>query len=531
MHDKLKCYVLYGFADKNPNYKSWMADCPFPVEVVDELASDWQPPSDAGLIVTHMHYRWEEVSALARIYKSNRIPILILADGILEYRNTWQNPAVSDGAIFQPVVGHKLACIGRGQARIVEAWNNVGKCEVVGLPRLDQAELQECLPVQDSGIFRILVATASTPAFTDGQRAHVIHSLDCLKKRFDNNPYVNHRKFEVTWRVTSGLDEAIGLTGADGSSSVSLSDAIEMADAVITTPSTLYLESIQKRRPTAILDFNNSPLYVPSAWMITSPAHINPVLSELERPSPSKMQFQEIVLHDQLEIGNSKNRLFTLMEGMVEAGKIARENDQPISLKPRILSDSRFGFQKPSTDFDQQSLYRDNPVQKIDELELLRVELNHAVKRLGQVPAELNEKDQDLVLKSRNIAHLTEAHEDAERRVEMAVKALANKSDHIESLSEKLQQTTDLFQDANARAKKHHHRVNELAQQVLEQNQALLALRTRLVELGVKPDKVVAAAMKDERKDERSVDAGTQAETTAKTEPRIYKFPSARKAA
>ena len=61
-----------------------MQDCPVPCEIVDEYAPDWSVPDDGALVVTHMHYRWEEISALRKIYEENQTPILILADGVLE---------------------------------------------------------------------------------------------------------------------------------------------------------------------------------------------------------------------------------------------------------------------------------------------------------------------------------------------------------------------------------------------------------------------------------------------------------------
>ncbi len=65
------------------------------------------------------------------------IPTLILADGILEYRNTWEHPQLPAGSLFQPVLGHKIACLGRSQARILESWHNGNRCEVTGSPRFD----------------------------------------------------------------------------------------------------------------------------------------------------------------------------------------------------------------------------------------------------------------------------------------------------------------------------------------------------------------------------------------------------------
>ena len=137
-----------------------MDDCSLPCSVVRDFAADWTPPPDAGIVITHMHYRWEELSALRKLTESNRVPVLVLADGVLEYRNTWEHPGIPQGCIFQPVCGHKLACVGRGQARVIESWGNPGRCEVVGMPRLDHLSTNAAPPVRTEGPFRLLIATA-----------------------------------------------------------------------------------------------------------------------------------------------------------------------------------------------------------------------------------------------------------------------------------------------------------------------------------------------------------------------------------
>jgi len=92
---KPKVYILNRFAAENSNYTSWMSDCPSPCQIIDEYSPDWRVADDAGVLVTHMHYRWEEISTLRRVYEQSQVPILILADGILEFRNTWENPGVA----------------------------------------------------------------------------------------------------------------------------------------------------------------------------------------------------------------------------------------------------------------------------------------------------------------------------------------------------------------------------------------------------------------------------------------------------
>lgn len=450
-----------------------MSDCPWECEVVESFASDWQVPADAGIVVTHMHYRWEEISALRRIYETTQVPVLILADGVLEYRNTWENPDIADGSVFQPLIGHKLACIGRSQARTVESWGNVGKCEIVGLPRLDQVANSKYLPVQRDGPFRILIATANTPAFTPAQREKVVESLYLLRQRFDINNTVNGRPVEIIWRLTDGLEKELGFPCVSDplSKPMPLTDAIEMADAVITTPSTLYLESVLKRRPTAILDFNNSPVYVPSAWTITAPAHFNSVICELENPPAAKMLYQRFVLNDQLQHGQpARSRLFELIDSMIQRGIEARNSGCRIELPGRILSDPQYGVQSVEPEFDPISLYPHNPVFGMAEVHRLQQELNQAIARLGQLPLELARKDQDILAKNSDIDRKDAYIEQLVRELnDLLAKKNADidkKNHHIESLAE-------LFETANSKVK-------DLRQRYVEQADVLLEIEKRL---------------------------------------------------
>jgi hypothetical protein len=333
------------------------------------------------------------VHALRRIFEAGRVPILILADGILEYRNLYEHPELADGSIFQPIIGHKLACIGRGQSRIIESWGNVGKCEVVGLPRLDSLGQQAFLPIQDHGPFRLLIATANTPAFNDRQRQAVTESLEHIRLRLEANPRIHGRELQVRWRLTDGLNEELGLPADDGGSpqgSQSIVSAIENADAVITTPSTLYLESVLLGRPTAILDFHNTPHFVPAAWMINAPKHLNVILNELANPPAAKLLFQNTVLHDQLELREAaSDRMIELIEAMVQSGAESRQAGRPVALPPRILNDPQRGFARVEDGFSLKSLFPNNPVLNENEPQALQLELNLAISRLQGLPDEI----------------------------------------------------------------------------------------------------------------------------------------------
>ncbi len=389
MHQE-KAFILCRFARHSGLYQPWLDQLPFPSEIIEAFPTRWEVPGDAAIIVSHMHYRWEEIAALRRITSENRVPVLVLSDGILEYRNIFEHPGLGDGSIFQPIVGHKLACIGRGQARIIESWGNVGKCEIVGLPRLDQFLDQPPPPVQTSGDFRLLIATASTPAFDERQRQAVVESLQIIRQRFAQNELVDNRKAIVTWRLTDGLERDLGLPLPDPREErPSLSEAIDSSDAVIVTPSTVFLESVLKGRPTALLDFHNKPHYVPSAWMINAPKHLNGILYELAQPPAAKLLFQQTMLHDQVECLSPANpRMIRLITEMAAAGQAARTAGRPLELPPRMLVDESRGFAPVEPGFGMARLFPRNHLFRNPDTAMLLVELNLAISRLQGMPEE-----------------------------------------------------------------------------------------------------------------------------------------------
>lgn len=404
----LKAYLLCRFAHNSGVYTSWSDDSPIPTVVVDEFLPDWTVPDDAGIIITHMHYRWEELTALRKVLLQDRVPVLILSDGIVEYRNAWEHPKLADGSMFQPVFGHKLACIGRGQARVLESWGNPGRCEVVGLPRLDSVQTTAAASPQTSGPFRLLVATATTPAFDSDQREIVVESLRQLKDWFSKNPQVpgqqDQRPIEVVWRLSDGLEADIGLddetrhNGSDPDERLPIGEVIESVDAVITTASTMILESMLRKRPTAVLDFHFSPCYFSTPWMIKTAQQFERTISELNNPPKHKMMFQDFVLKDQLECRTpAKPRMLQLIKDMIAAGVEARKTGSSIHLPARMLPDPQAGFSTVPDSFELQSLYRTNLAFENREVDQLKIELAAAIKRLDQLPAELVKKNHQIV--------------------------------------------------------------------------------------------------------------------------------------
>jgi hypothetical protein len=293
--------------------------------------------------------------------KEKGCPTLYAIDGILEWRNSWETPENSDTCLWvmRPALSHKVACIGRSQARVLESWGNLGKCEVVGVPRFDGLMNRTPRAGRPEEPLRILVLTAKCPGFTPEQTATTIRSLTDLKRWFETHPSIGSTAVEPVWRVTRGLEQVVGVQNRlQDTTGTDLASALSTVDAVIATPSTAMLEGMLQGVPVALLDYHNRPHYVPAAWRITAEEQVGAVIRELVAPSPAAMLYQDSILHDALECRTAATpRLVQLIEKMHAVARECLADGKAITYPRRLLADPQDGHQLPETRATDERLF------------------------------------------------------------------------------------------------------------------------------------------------------------------------------
>ena len=273
--------------------------------------------------------------------KKRSVATLYLIDGILEWRNAWEN-RVDEPACpwtMRPCLAHKVACIGNSQARILASWGNSGKLEIVGIPRLDRLrELKVNEPNQKLGAFRILIATAKFPGFTTGQIETTKRSLVDLRDEMPRAT-TDGRKIEVTWRLTGGLDRELSVENQlNDLSGRELSEQIANVDAVITTPSTTMLEAMLLNRPVALLDYHQTPQLTPAVWTISQCSQIARTVHELASPAESKRLMQNHLLRDHLCCESATQRACQLIRLMLNQSADAVARGLPLTFPTQMLN-------------------------------------------------------------------------------------------------------------------------------------------------------------------------------------------------
>lgn len=272
------------------------------------------------------------------------IPTIYAIDGILEWRNSWEYPEGGSSLFaMRPVISHKVACIGRSQARVLAAWGNAAKCELVGMPRLDAlAGRMRLRPAADAPV-RVLVATATNPGFDAAQKETTRRSLRDLDAWARAHTAIGGRQIEFVWRLTGGLEREINPFGRHSSpAEEKLADVLEQIHAVITTPSTIQLEAMLLGHPVALLDYHNRPQYVPAAWVVSCREHLDQVIPDLLAPPESRLMHQDYLLHDALECWTpAAPRLARLVELVHAGATAARESGAVLKYPPLLLESGR----------------------------------------------------------------------------------------------------------------------------------------------------------------------------------------------
>ena len=255
---------------------------------------------------------------------------------------------------------------------------------------------------KNSEPFRILVATAKTPAFTQEQANIVEQSLSDLKKFSDRRFVAGGRQTQLVWRVSKELATAIEVDNSlDDLTGEGLASQLENVDAVISTASTLMIEAMLFDLPVALLDYHNTPAYLKTAWRIGCCDHIQSTIEKMVARPEQKMLFQRTELEDATYCRtDATERMAALIRGMQETASQQVQAGQPLSFPPNLLpaikdisSDRlRFDHAKIFSNFDEFSINDRSELQS--QLAHSRREISHLQHRLTIRESELAQAHQ-----------------------------------------------------------------------------------------------------------------------------------------
>ena len=357
-------------------------------------------PGDLAIFFSEHFRRFREA---VPILQQRNVATLYAIDGILEWRNAWENRPDEPASplTMRPVLSHKVATIGPSQTRVLNAWGNQGRTETVGLPRLDalQNRSSQNQPSRASDqTFRVLIVSAKWPGFTPEQMECARQAFRDVRQWFEKHPIIAGRRVETKWRLTQGLADDVGvenalrdMTGQD------MASALRESDALITTPSTAMLEGMLHRLPVALLDYNACPHYVSAAWEIFAPRHLDRILPELATPPAPKLAWQQTLLHDALACQTpAAPRLEALVQRMLAIANESVQAGRELNFPANLLEDSGALHGCRTESFEHAAMYPDIPEFQTSDLEQTQIALVDARRVIEQLDSEVAQLKKEL---------------------------------------------------------------------------------------------------------------------------------------
>ena len=278
------------------------------------------------------------------------IPTFHFMDGILEWRNLFENPRSTDASrgspLYQPILSDFTFCLGELQKLQLE-WLGNRNVIASGLPRLGCEKIPTSRRPNTASTRSVLIATANTPWFTDEQKQEFCREFVPFYERCQDQS-----EFAIKWRLAPSLWNELGEKNPEVSPYPHSN--LRLVDGVVCTPSTLVLEAMQLGLPTMVFDPYNRPDFLPSAWRATNWASAFDMIPGLLAADPQRCRLQD-TLRD-YQISNSAETIPQIFS-VIHSATATNDADRSAILRKfkEQLSDSNPEF-KVATEARQMAL-------------------------------------------------------------------------------------------------------------------------------------------------------------------------------
>lgn len=208
------------------------------------------------------------------------VPRLYLFDGIYDVTNAYRNPAHRRMNQMDPLLYSHVACVDRWSC---EAYASLGIRTHAWLPARAAPEADEETTPQ----VPFLIATARTPVFDDGERLRL--------EKLISLTVAGLKRLGADYRFRIGdrkLLASLGISSADNDTGDRFAVCIQRYRCLIATPSTIATTAMLAGKPTATLDYRDSPLTQQTGWRLHRSTDVDRVLTSMLRPDADRMTFQ-----------------------------------------------------------------------------------------------------------------------------------------------------------------------------------------------------------------------------------------------
>lgn len=272
----------------------------------------------------------------------------LLMDGILEFRNTFQNPW-AEPDFLRPAPADVVLAAGPDDAERLKSWGN--QAVATGLPRLDACATAPRVSTTALGSTgptragRVMIATAKRPAFSDAEYELLVRVLGTLRDTLTARLGAEG----LCWRLTDGLSERLGVQNDPRP----LGECLNNCAGVLTSPSTLIVEAMLAGLPVGVIfPWEYAELWPGARWVWSGAGpraseDLELIVSQVLAASPDA-EHRRILdrLHAGAPGANAAENVARALRGVLE-GEISTRRARGLPIPSHALSTARLPAHRP----------------------------------------------------------------------------------------------------------------------------------------------------------------------------------------
>ena len=216
--------------------------------------------------------------------KINKIPTLLISDGILEWENMFSNPLITvhNLALFHPVLHDMFLCVGQDETQY---FNFLGYKSMQYLPD----RMAPTIPrIGKVGTNLFLITTANTAYYDTIEKENLVQLLKDIILTLDS------LSFKYIYRIfDDSLVKLLDIQKEQNIKDRSYEECLKLVDYVITTPSSISFTTMYHGKPLAHLIYRDSPMFIQGGWNISGSINIESTLKDMTTYNQYRMNFQE----------------------------------------------------------------------------------------------------------------------------------------------------------------------------------------------------------------------------------------------
>lgn len=242
-------------------------------------------------LIVSIHYTNYLSNFLIIKARKNNVKTLLLADGIMDWSNFFDNPKQLEKKLklYHPIIHDHFWTVGKFEK---EYFMYQGQNTKHYLPnRILKSKIPYDLPKKN----KILVTTANTAYFNDLEKVALLNNLRIIKENIEK------KNIDVIYRIfDKSLIEELSINESLNDTVTNFDDVLKKVSSVITTPSSITISSMFHNRSVAQIMYRDSPLFVQSGWMLTNGYSISATIDSLILGDEKRMDFQNAQLKNYL---------------------------------------------------------------------------------------------------------------------------------------------------------------------------------------------------------------------------------------